>query len=277
MPPKKTSPTRRFPATLRLAREWAFDPARRIGTAGGFGDVFEGRGNDGMTVAVKRIKRVTPGLATGEVRVARALMKRATAHVIPVLDAGNDAETGHHFIVMPRADESLQDRLDREGALADEDAMSVLLDVLTGLVEMKNIVHGDLKPANVLLHEGNWKLADLGIARLLEEDPTSLPTGMFVSDAYAAPEQWRLQPATRATDVYGFGCLAYAVLTGDPPFPGPSQADYCRQHLKATPPPLPASPAIRALVQMCLTKERASRPAVDTALTLLRRAWSPAH
>lgn len=277
MPPRKNSPTRPIPSILRLTREWTYDPTRRIGSPGGFGDVFEGKDEDGLPVAVKRIKRVTPGLATGEVRVARALMKRTTAHVIPVLDAGNDALTGHHFIVMPRAEESLQDRLEREGPVPDDEAMRVLSDVLTGLIEMKNIVHGDLKPANVLLHEGNWKLADLGIARLLEEGPASLPIRMFVSDAYAAPEQWRLQPASRATDVYGFGCLVYAVLTGAPPFPGPSQEEYCRQHLKAAPRPLPASPAMRALVQMCLTKERSSRPSVETALTLLKRAWTAAR
>jgi len=275
LPPKNTSPTAKPPKRLSLAREWTFDESRRIGSEGGFGDVFEGQSEDGTPVAVKRIRRVTPGLATGEVRVAKALMTRNTAHVIQVLDAGNDAHTGDHFIVMPRAEESLQDRLDRDGPMADEEAMDVLMQVLLGLQEMQGIVHGDLKPANVLFHEGRWQLADMGIARLLEDGPSSLATRMFVSDEYAAPEQWRLEPASRATDVYGFGCLAYAVLSGEPPFRGPSQEEYCAQHLKMTPRPLPASPAVQALVQMCLTKERAMRPSIDTVLVLLRRAWTP--
>ncbi len=259
--------------TIRLTREWSFDVSLRIGEEGGFGDVFEGRGDDGTPVAVKRIKRVMPGLATGEVRIAKVLMPRMTDHVIPILDAGKDAETKHQFIVMPMADESLQDRLDHDGPMVDEDAMAVLSDVLFGLQELGDIVHGDLKPANVLLHDHKWKLADMGIARILDDAPADMATRMFVSEPYAAPEQWRFEEATRATDLYAFGCLAYAVLTGEPPFPGPKQRDYCVQHLSETPRVLPASPAVRALIQMCLTKERASRPAVETALVLLRRAW----
>jgi eukaryotic-like serine/threonine-protein kinase len=268
-----TTSTRRPRTTIRLREEWTFNESKRIGTAGGFGDVFEGKGSDGRKVAVKRIKRVTPGLATGEIRIAQTLMSRPSDHVIPVLDAGKDQGTGANFVVMPLAVESLQDRLDREGPLVDEDAMAVLKDVLLGLQEMKRIVHGDLKPANVLLHEKKWKLADMGIARQVDDEPSALSIRMFVSEAYAAPEQWRFETATHATDVYAFGCLAYAVLTGTPPFLGPSQEEYCMQHLKATPRALPASLAIRALVQMCLTKDRASRPSIDTAITLLERAW----
>ncbi|MEO8362333.1 MAG: serine/threonine-protein kinase [Vicinamibacteria bacterium] len=273
MPRDKTEPIERPKLPLKLAKDWSFDEAERLGPAGGFGEVFAGSSTEGEHVAVKRIKRVTAGLATSEVRIARSLMARPSAHVIPILDAGIDSLTGDHFIVMPRADESLQERLDREGPMLDEDAMAVLSDVLTGLQEMGGIVHGDLKPANVLYHDGKWKLADMGIARNLDEAPTALSARMFVSDPYAAPEQWRFEPATRATDVYGFGCLAYAVLTGNPPFPGPAQEDYCVQHLEAAPPPLSASPPVRALIQMCLTKDRASRPSINTALVLLRRAW----
>jgi serine/threonine-protein kinase len=268
-----TTSTRRPRTTIRLARVWTFNEAKKIGTQGGFGEVFEGRGENGEPVAVKRIRRVTPGLATGEIRIARALMSRANEHVIPILDAGKDAISGFNFVVMPRADESLQDLIDRDGPLVDEDAMTVLSDILTGLSEMKRIVHGDLKPANVLLHEGRWKLADMGIARHVDDEPQSLSVRMFVSEAYAAPEQWRFEAPVRATDVYAFGCLAYTVLTGSPPFLGPSQEEYCVQHLKGTPRPLPAAPAMRALVQMCLTKDKAARPSVDTALTLLKRAW----
>jgi eukaryotic-like serine/threonine-protein kinase len=268
-----TSSTRRPRTTIRLNQDWTFNESKRIGTTGGFGDVFEGKGSDGVKVAVKRIRRVTPGLATGEIRIARTLMSRPSEHVIPILDAGKDEGTGHNFVVMPLAVESLQDLLDREGPLVDEDAMDVLLDILTGLQEMKRIVHGDLKPANVLLHEKKWKLADMGIARHIDDAPASLSIRMFVSEAYAAPEQWRFETPTHATDVYAFGCLAYSVLTGSPPFLGPSQEEYCIQHLKGTPRPLAASFAIRALLQMCLTKDRASRPSIETAIVLLKRAW----
>jgi serine/threonine protein kinase len=259
---------------IRLARVWTYDADRRIGLPGGFGEVFEGRGDDGAAVAVKKIRPVSPGLATGEIKVARRLMQVHPDHVIPILDAGHDVHSGERYLVMPLAEESLQDRLMREGPLADDEAMAVLQDVLLGLHEMSGIVHGDLKPANVLFHEERWKLADMGIARIIGEEPTQPAERMFVTEPYAAPEQWRFETATRATDVYAFGCLAYAVLTGAPPFPGPRQEDFCRQHLDGTPRALPASPPVRALVQMCLAKEAGSRPSVETALILLERAWA---
>jgi eukaryotic-like serine/threonine-protein kinase len=259
--------------TIQLAREWTFSEFDRIGTPGGFGDVFEGQGEDGAKVAVKRIKRVTPGLATGEIRIAYLLMPHKHEHIIPILDAGKDPESGHSYVIMPLAKESLQDRLDREGPLADDEAMRVFQDILTGLQELKHVVHGDLNPANVLSHEGKWKLADMGIARHLDDAPRSLSNRMFFSEAYGAPEQWRFETATRATDVYAFGCLTYTVLTGLPPFLGPSQEEYCLQHLKGTPRLLTASPAVRALAQMCLAKDRAARPSIDTAMVLLKRAW----
>ena len=265
--------TRRPPTTLQLSKAWTFRESRPIGTGGGFGDVFEGEGPDGEAIAVKRIRRVAPGLATGELKIARTLMTRPTDHVIPILDAGGDATGANYYIVMPLADGNLQERLDNEGPMVDEDAMAALQDVLSGLAEMGSIVHGDLKPANVLLHEGRWKLADMGISRSLDEAPSPSSTRMFVSAPYAAPEQWRFQAPTRATDVYAFGCLAYAVLTGEPPFLGPTKEDLCVQHLSAAPRPLPASPPVRALLQMCLAKDRALRPSVETALVLLRRAW----
>lgn len=270
---RTTSSPRRPPVTIRLTREWSFDESDRIGPSSGFGDVFEGHGSDGVKVAIKRIRPVMPGLATGEIRVASTLMPRPNEHVIPILDAGKDQETGYNFLVMPMAEESLQDLLDRDGPLVDEDAMRVLQEILVGLQELGRIVHSDLKPANVLLHEGKWKLADMGIARQLDDEPTSLSMRRFFSEAYAAPEQWRFEAPTRATDVYAFGCVMYAVLTGTPPFLGPSQEEYCLQHLKRAPPPLPASAAVRALAQMCLTKDRASRPSIETAIVLLKRAW----
>lgn len=268
------APKSRAVVAIRLARVWTYNPGRRIGLPGGFGEVFEGRADDGSVVAVKKIRQVSPGLATGEIKVARRLMEVHPDHVIPILDAGHDAYSGDRYVVMPRAEESLQDRLMREGPLADTEAMAVLQDVLLGLHEMGGIVHGDLKPANVLFHEDRWKLADMGIARIVGEEPPEPAERMFVTEPYAAPEQWRFETATRATDVYAFGCLAYAVLTGAPPFLGPRQDDFCRQHLDETPRPLPASPAVRALVQMCLAKEAASRPSVETALILLDRAWA---
>ena len=274
MASSKTVPIDYPRTSIRMSQAWTFDESRRIGTGGGVGDVFEGWDPDGSPVAVKRIRLDKKGLVTGEVRTARKVMAEHPEHVIRILDAGTDELSRDYFVIMPRAKESLQHRLDQDGPMVDEDAMGVLCDVLLGLSEMDDVVHGDLKPGNVLLHDNKWQLSDMGLARLMPHTAEPRPEPVSGNEAYTAPEQWQAQSPTRATDVYAFGCLAYAVLTGQPPFPGPTRADYHRQHLNETPRPLPASAPVQALIQMCLTKERGARPSIGTALVLLRRAWS---
>lgn len=259
-------------STLRLGREWILDESRKLKAPGAFSDLFHGEDAEGEPVVIKRIRPFAPELADAEVAIAKRLMTEAPSHIIPILDAGRDPLSGAHFVVMRLAEQSLEERIGESGALAPAEAFVVFADVLTGLQEMGRIAHGDLKPGNILLHEGRWKLADMGIAHMMDDGPPGRPSRMFASAPYAAPEQWRFEATTRATDLYAFGCLAYAVLTGEPPFPGPQQEDYCVQHLSATPADLPASAPIRALVQMCMAKEREGRPSIETARTLLRRA-----
>lgn len=85
----------------------------------------------------------------------------------------------------------------------------------------------------MLLHDGKWKIADFGIARFVEDATSAHTVREFLSPQYAAPEQWIGERATQATDVYALCCVAYTLLTGEPPFPGP---DYQRQHTSESPP-----------------------------------------
>lgn len=274
MPPNRTVPIDRPLTAIRLAKEWALDETRSIGVEEDFVDILDGWASDGAPVTIRRILRKGSSLFKDEVTAARALMAEHPEHVLPILDAGTDAITGNHYIVMPSAEHCLSDRLNRDGPMVDEDAMAVLCDVLLGLNEMRDSIHGDLRPANVMFHESKWQLADLALARAMAARSAEAPSGRVFSEPFAAPEQWRHEAASRATDVYAFGCLAYAVLTGRPPFHGPTRDDYRLQHLSEMPRALPAAAPVQALVQMCLNKIRGSRPSIDTALVLVRRAWS---
>lgn len=83
---------------------------------------------------------------------------------------------------------------------------------------------------------------------------------------YAAPEQWRSEHATAATDIYAFGIIAYELLSGNTPFLGP---DFKDQHLHLSPPPLhDINPQIESLVIACLLKASGARP---SALEVLER------
>src|SRR5262249_32726442 len=129
-----------------------------------------------------------------------------------------DADTGDYFVVMPRADGSLQNSVDKGSPLAAADAAAAMLQIVKGLIEVGELVHRDLKPDNVLFHDGKWKIADFGIARFVQDATASNTLKECLSPYYAAPEQWRSERATHATDIYALGCVGFCLLTGKPPF-----------------------------------------------------------
>ncbi len=259
---------------FRLLRsEWEYDPDSPLGHPGGFGAVFCGRNAEHEQVAIKRLHLDANQAAHRELRIADELVQRSLAHVVPILDYGLDAQSDKYFIVMARAEKSLEDEINRVGVFTDLEAVHVLQEIVAGLSEVSDIVHRDLKPGNVLYHEGRWKLADFGIARFVEESTSLQTLKDWWSCEYAAPEQWRNEHATSATDVYALGCIAYALLTGAPPFQGPTVEDYQQQHLHEVPPPLNQmhDGRLRSVVNSMLSKPPSSRPSRENVLAILAK------
>lgn len=255
------------PERVRLRSEWFYDPSAPLGDPGGFGAVFAGRGGDGIEVAVKRIRLATPE-GQREIDIADGLIGRELQHVVRVFDAGRDASSGAYFIVMERASGSLQEAIAAAGSFDEAAAVAVLDEIAQGLLEVDAIVHRDLKPLNVLQLGKQWKIADFGIARFVEAVTSSHTLRGCLSPPYAAPEQWRGERASKATDIYALGCIGYALLTGKPPFAGP---DFERQHLNDAPPLLEvASPGLRTILLSMLRKQPNGRPSVSRVLERLR-------
>lgn len=235
---------------------------------GGFGQVFDVIGPDGRAAVAKLVAK-DPG-AERELLFGDSTVAMQYRNVIPVLDKGE--HENHWVLVMPKADRSLFAHLaDAGGPLEMAEAVEVLTDIVTALSDLDgHVVHRDLKPANVLRLNGKWCLADFGIARYAE-DATGINTRKYsLTRPYAAPEQWRLERATSATDIYAFGVIAFELLSGGRPFGGP---DFRSQHLNEPAPALGGgTPALRSLVEECLWKPPAMRPKAANVLQRLANA-----
>ena len=235
---------------------------------GGFGRVNAAVGPDGRLGALKFIPK-SPA-AQRELLFADSDSLQGVPYVIPIVDRG---ETSDEWVLaMPRADRSLRDVLDRQ-QLQPDAALPVLSDVARALVALadRKIVHRDLKPENILLLGGKWCLTDFSISRYVGETTRPDTQRRAMTARYAAPEQWRLERPTSATDIYAFGVIAYEILAGERPFPGPTPDDLREQHLNANPPRLEGIDAgLAALVTDCLIKASEGRPPADAVLRRLQ-------
>jgi serine/threonine-protein kinase len=197
-------------------------------------------------------------------------------HIVPVLAAGVTAD-GLPFYTMPLVEgESLRVQLDRDGELAVSDAVSVLKDIARALAyaHARGVVHRDIKPGNVLLSGGAAVVTDFGVAKAVDASATSGGTTSLTqlgvalgTPAYMAPEQAAAAPdVDHRADLYAFGCLAYELLTGSPPFAGrpapavlAAQVNEVPEAIRRRRPTVPD--ALAALVMRCLEKRPADRPA----------------
>lgn len=162
-------------------------------------------------------------------------------HILPLFDSG-DAD-GLLFYVMPYVDgESLRERITREKLLPVADAVQITSDVTSALdyAHRHGVIHRDIKPENVLVHDGRALVADFGIALApsagdsrLTEAGMSIGTPEYMSPEQALGEQ---QLDARA-DIYAVGVMLYEMLTGAPPFAGPSAQAIVAKVITAKPVP----------------------------------------
>jgi serine/threonine protein kinase len=234
---------------------------------GGFGKVFVARSIDGRVGAAKLVPK-----QLGSKREMLFVDLDNVRNVVPVIDTGETDDA--YVLIMPRAERSLKHEISNHGAMDQGAALPILIDIATALSDLDGrVVHRDLKPANVLLLDGHWCLADFGISRYAEASTAPDTQKYALSAPYAAPERWRIEHATNAADVYALGVIAYELLTGALPFPGPLWEDFRQQHLHENPPPLAtAGTRLRTLVDECLYKPPQARPNPGNVLARLERS-----
>ena len=258
---------------------------------GGMSTVWRARRSDGRfegAVAVKLLNLALLGEG-GDERFRRegTLLARLThPHIARLLDAGVTS-TGQPYLVLEYVEGARIDRFADDRRLDPIGRLELFLQVAEAVAHAHAnlVIHRDLKPSNILVGaDGQVKLLDFGIARLLEENASGQatltgPAAQGLTPEYAAPEQARGEPVTTATDVYALGVLLYMLLTGRHP-----TGDGCRtaaEQLRALleRDPVRASDAaphrlrrtyrgdIDNVLAKALEKERGRRYASVTALT----------
>jgi len=259
-------------ARLQTALGTAYLLEHELG-GGGMSRVF--RGTDTRLGRPIVVKVLPPDLGAG-LNIARFQREISVAaklqhpHIVPLLTAG--AQDDLLYYIMPYIDgQSLRVRLGDARPITMAETMRILREVADALAyaHAQGIVHRDIKPGNVLLSGKHAFVTDFGVAKALEESTgPAMPMTVGVAlgtPAYMAPEQAAADPTIdHRADIYALGALSYEMITGRPPFTGPSVQAVVAAHL--TTPPVPVTtlradvpPALAHVVMRCLAKEPADR------------------
>lgn len=197
------------------------------------------------------VKLLKPAIAAQDsffadklVREARNACKVKHRHVIGIIDAHWDAERNLSYVVTERAEGMTLREALTQGPVAEKNAAKIALDLCKALLcaEGHGILHGDIRPANILLTaNGEAKLLGLGIAKLENEAIHCESIGTvhhdLLTQAYSAPEYLESpHDADNRADLYSLGAVLYHMLSGKRPFISDSPIDMLAQILGETPP-----------------------------------------
>jgi non-specific serine/threonine protein kinase/serine/threonine-protein kinase len=226
-------------ATESLRREMSIlSPGRRIGAyaivrelgRGGMGAVYLAQRADGAfekQVAIKVLKR---GTDTDEVlrrfQSERKILARLNhPNIARLLDAGT-TDDGLPYFVMDYVDGKPITKYANEHRSSVTQRLNLFRAVCSAVsyAHQNLIIHRDLKPSNVLVtNEGEVKLLDFGIAKLMQEaeaeqQQVTVTLLRVMTPEYASPEQVKGEPVTTVSDVYSLGVFLYELLTGERPY-----------------------------------------------------------
>jgi serine/threonine protein kinase len=221
-------------------------------------------------------------------REARTAAKLDHPNIVTVFDVGE--EDGIPYFTMQYVDQTLQDWVQKRGMLAPSEVIRIVGQVASALdyAHERGYVHRDVKPSNVLVTEdGQAVLTDFGIAKAADSISLTRTGELVGSPSYMSPEQIEGRDVDYRSDIYSLGVVCYEMLTGRPPFTGPTAA-VLHAHVYETPRPLqdmnPQVPAAAArVVAKALAKKRDDRyasagqmaSALNLALTRGRSAEPP--
>jgi serine/threonine-protein kinase len=230
------------------------------------------RAHDPFIGRIVAVKIFPSEIARGEAREkffqeARVIGQISHPCVLALHDMGIDETSQTPYLVMEFVDGQPLDRILEKGTIPLPRACAWIGDisVALGVAHRKGVIHGDVKPANILITaEGRVKLSDFGMARVASRDTGGSP--LLGTPAYWCPEQIMGRPQDARSDIFSLGGVLYEMLTGSSPFHAESIQAVCTRVLSSSPLPpsrtnstVPA--ALDEIVLKCLMKEPALRPA----------------
>jgi eukaryotic-like serine/threonine-protein kinase len=212
--------------------------------------------------------------AVSRLRSEIKLARRVThPNVCRIHDYGEDGP--HRFICMELIQgRNLRDVLATQGRLPPAAACAVAAQAAAALdaIHARGIVHRDVKPANLIEHDGRVYVTDFGIATGAGPGTAGLASGYAVgTPEYMSPEQAQGLRLDARSDLYALGVVLFEMLTGEVPFRGATTAETLLRHVQEPVPverlaAFPVSPALRELVERLLAKHRDDRPSAASAV-----------
>ncbi|HWD71903.1 MAG TPA: protein kinase [Actinomycetota bacterium] len=235
--------------------------------AGGMGTVV--RGYDevlGREVAVKLLREELAADERSltrfrqEARIAASLSHPGIASVYDFAD-----QAGRPAIVMELLDgQDLHTQLAREGPMESHRVAGILAQAADALAYAHGLgaVHRDVKPANIFLTRlGAVKITDFGVAYAASANQLTTTGALIGTPDYLSPEQVRGQRATAASDIYSLGCVAFQMVTGNPPFGGDNSIAAATARLDAPAPSARArNPAVDPDLDAVIARSLAAEP-----------------
>jgi eukaryotic-like serine/threonine-protein kinase len=251
------------------------------------------RAHDPLIDRSVAIKLFAPELAMGDsrnifLREARVVGKLNHPSVITIHDMGIEESSQTPYLVMELIEGQSLEKLISKGSVPYPSACEYAAHVAVALsvAHRRNVIHGDIKPANVLITtENRVKLTDFGMARLSSHQNADF--AIRGTPAYWCPEQILGRAQDGRSDIFSLGVVLYEMLTGFNPFNADTIPTLCNKILSSAPlPPSHSNPSIPssldAIVMSCLVKEPQVRPANAEALAeqlwpMARRKPAPAQ
>jgi serine/threonine protein kinase len=235
------------------------------------------RAHDPMIGRLVAVKLFPKELAKGDARQrflqeARVVGQLSHPSIITLHDMGIDEATQTPYLVMEFLDGQPLDRILEKGSIPLPKACAWAAEMASalGVAHRKGVIHGDVKPANMLItDDGRVKLMDFGMARLASRDTGATP--LLGTPAYWCPEQIMGKPQDARSDLFSLGVVLYEMVVGKRPFDADSLQGICGRVLSSTPlPPSHANPSVPtgfdAVVARCLAKDPATRYATAESL-----------